>query len=110
VVQGEKTVRKLHLIPDYVNFWDGLADDEDDSFATTKGQTFKLQSRHRRLSPREVTIPQWITANLNILDALTDTLSAAEVRDYLDYTKQVGDLLQILYCVLCLLFGRRSSA
>jgi hypothetical protein len=92
---GEKSNKKLHLIPDYINFWDGLADEEDDSFVTTKGQTFKLQCRQCRLSPREVTIPQWITANLNILDVLRETLSAREIRDYLDYTKQVGDLLQI---------------
>jgi hypothetical protein len=92
---GEKSVKKVHLIPDYINFWDGLADEEDNSFVTTKGQTFKLQSRQRRLSPREVSIPQWITANLNILDVLRESLSGREIREYLDYTKQVGDLLQI---------------
>jgi hypothetical protein len=92
---GEKTLKKPLLIPDHINYWNGLEDDDDDSFVTTQGKTFKLEGRRRRLSPREVSIPQWLSANLNILELLSDSLTPLEVKQYLDYTKQIGDLLQI---------------
>jgi hypothetical protein len=92
---GEKLLKKPLLIPDHIHYWNGLEDDDDDSFVTTLGKTFKLEGRRRRLLPREVSIPQWLSPNLNILELLSESWTPAEVKEYLEYSKQIGDLLQI---------------
>ena len=43
----------------------------------------------------DVTIPQWISANICIFELLTPSMTVREIKDYLSYTKQVGDLLQV---------------
>jgi hypothetical protein len=33
---GEKLLKKPLLIPDHINYWNGLEDDDDDSFVTNQ--------------------------------------------------------------------------
>jgi len=89
---GEK---KIHLIPDYISHRRGTIEEDDDSFVTTKGRTYKLEGRQRKLAASEVSIPQWITANERIREILSITFSKQEARDYAKYVRQIGDLLQI---------------
>jgi hypothetical protein len=44
--RGESSARKVLLIPDFINYWDGLGDDEDDTLVTTKGKhsNYKTES------------------------------------------------------------------
>ena len=89
---GEK---KVLLIPDFISWRQGPADDDEDSFVTTKGKTFKLEDQKRKLRPGEVTIPQWISANTRIEELLYENFTAQEVKDYRRYVRQLGDLLQL---------------
>jgi hypothetical protein len=91
---GEK--RKFLAIPDYVNLPDCFLSDDEETLLTTtcKHLTFKSKS-NKKLEPREVSVAQWIGANSRILDILTPTLTRSEIADYNDYTRQVGDLLQL---------------
>ena len=42
-----------------------------------------------------VSVAQWVTTNIAILEKLMPNFSSQELRDYLSNTKQIGDLLQI---------------
>jgi hypothetical protein len=94
--QGESKVKKVLLIPDYISSCQGLGqDEEDDELLTKNGRSFKLQGKNKRPDARDVTIPQWLSANIVIYELLAPTLSPKEVKAYLSYTRQIGDLLQI---------------
>jgi hypothetical protein len=93
---GELKVKKLYLIPDFITSSTGryVKREEEDKLVTKKGLSFKLQSK-KKLDPEEVSVPQWLSANILILEKLIPTLSTEQVKDYFHYTRQVGDLLQI---------------
>jgi hypothetical protein len=93
---GEQKLKKVYQIPDYITSCDGLAqEDEDFELLATKGRSFKLQGQRKRPEPKDVTIPQWLSANLVILELLLPTLTSNEVLGYYTYTRQIGDFLQI---------------
>jgi hypothetical protein len=56
-----------------------------------------LQSSLRKVSPEKLTVGQWTAANARILAKLIKSgrLVGAEVADYLEYNRKIGDLLQI---------------
>jgi hypothetical protein len=93
---GELKTKKLYLIPDFITSNTGryVRREDEDELVTKKGLSFKLQSK-KKLDPEEVSIPQWLSANILILEKLIPTLSTEQVKDYFHYTRQVGDLLQI---------------
>ena len=91
---GEK--RKFLAITDYVTLPECFLSDDEETLLTTTGRqlTFKSKS-NKKLEPKEVSVAQWIGANSRILEILTPTLTKSELADYNDYTRQVGDLLQL---------------
>jgi hypothetical protein len=91
---GERVGSKPLLIPDYISNFESIVEDEEDSFVTTKGKTFSLQQK-KKPAAGEVTVAQWITANVTILELLIPTFSAQQIADYLKYTQIVRDLLQL---------------
>jgi hypothetical protein len=96
VSAGEIKSKKLDLIPDYVTTCFGRFLEEDaDELVTKKGLSFKLQGKRKKLEPGEVSIAQWLSANIVILEKLTPSFSSSQVKEYLKYTRQVGDLLQV---------------
>ena len=96
VIQGEIKVRKALAIPDFVRTSRGIGIvEEDDELVTKNGLSFKLQGRTKKLDVADVSIPQWMSANLVIFELLIPSFSAQQVKDYLSYSKQIGDLLQI---------------
>jgi hypothetical protein len=96
VLQGEIRSKKALSIPDFVRTSRGVGVvEEDDELVTKNGLSFKLQGRVKKLDVAEVSIPQWLSANIAIFEVLSATLSARQIREYLNYTKQIGDLLQI---------------
>jgi hypothetical protein len=95
-LQGENKLKKALAIPDYIRSSSGVGlVEEDDELVTRKGLTFKLQGRTKKIEVQNVTIPQWLSANILIFEILTPTLTVREIKDYLHYTRQVGDLLQV---------------
>lgn len=93
---GEQKSKKFLAIPDFITSCDGLAlEEEEDELVTKKGLSFKLQGRRKKIEPGEVTIAQWLSANIAILEQLTPLFTTQELGDYYTYTRQVGDLLQI---------------
>jgi hypothetical protein len=96
VRQGEPRVKKPLLIPDFITSCLGISyDQEDIELLTSKGPSFKLQGRTKKVEAKDVSVAQWVSANIAILEQLMPSLSAQELRDYLSYTRQIGDLLQI---------------
>jgi hypothetical protein len=94
--QGEPKVKKPLLIPDFITSCLGISyNNEDIELLTSKGPSFKLQGRAKKPEAKDVTVAQWIAANIAILEQLMPTFSSSELRDYLSYTRQIGDLLQI---------------
>jgi hypothetical protein len=67
---GERTAPKALLIPDFLTNFDYTEEDEEDSFVTTKGKTFALQNQRKKLNIKEVSMSQWISANIVILEIL----------------------------------------
>jgi hypothetical protein len=68
-VPGEIKVKKALAIPDYVRTSRGVGiTEEDDELVTKNGLSFKLQGRAKKLDVAEVSVPQWMSANLTILD------------------------------------------
>ena len=57
----------------------------------SKGVWLKVDSK---LKTDEVSVPQWLSANVRILLAMMDSMSYEAVKEYLRYTGKVGDLLQ----------------
>jgi hypothetical protein len=100
--QGENRVRRALLIPDFVTNYEGIDDDIEDDFVSKQGRTFSLQSKAKRVTLKEITVPQWITANNRIGEILSLSFSPQDAADYNRYTRQVGDLFQI-YAVECVL-------
>jgi hypothetical protein len=95
-LQGEQKVKKAYQIPDYITSCEGLgAEEEDFELLATKGRSFKLQGQKKKQEVKDVSIAQWLSANLVILELLLPTLSAQEVLDYYSYTRQIGDFLEI---------------
>ena len=99
--QGEGRVRKPLLIPDFVTNYE-IDDDLEDDFVSRQGRTFSLQSKAKRVTLKEITVAQWITANNRIGEILGLSFSPQETADYNRYTRQVGDLFQI-YAIECVL-------
>jgi hypothetical protein len=94
--QGELRGKKTLLIPDFVTSCLGVSyDQEDIELLTSKGPSFKLQGRTKKLEAKDVSVAQWVSANIAILEQLMPSLSSHELREYLSYTRQIGDLLQI---------------
>jgi hypothetical protein len=94
--QGELKQKKPLLIPDVITSCLGICHDTDDiELLTSKGPSFKLQGRAKKPEAKDVSVAQWVTANISILEQLVPSFSSQELRDYLSYTKQIGDLLQI---------------
>jgi hypothetical protein len=94
--QGEPKVKKAYQIPDFITSCDGLGTEEEDfELLATKGRSFKLQGQKKKPEVKDVSIAQWLSANLVILELLLPTLSQREVLDYYSYTRQIGDFLQI---------------
>jgi hypothetical protein len=93
---GELKAKKLYLIPDFITSSTGryMRDNDEDELVTKKGLSFKLQGK-KKLDPEEVSIPQWLSANILILEKLIPTLTTEQVKDYFKYTREIGDLLQI---------------
>ena len=87
------------LIPDFViDIKKGLYEEDEEDWLTTKsGAKLSLKlSKKKKPHPEEVTVPQWIGANARIvLKKLTSqSITMAEIKDYLLYTAKIGDLLQ----------------
>jgi hypothetical protein len=94
--QGELKPKKALAIPDFIRTSRGRGVLEDDDELVTKtGLSFKLQGRTKKVEVGDVTIPQWMSANICIFEILIPSMTVREIKDYLNYTKQVGDLLQV---------------
>lgn len=90
--RGEKA-----LLP--VNFLSCIrgTQDSDEVIHSGKGLNLVLQSTGKRITPEKLTVGQWIGANARILDRLVTSgkLNSSNLTDYLDYTRKIGDLLQL---------------
>ena len=55
------------------------------------------QASNKRVTPEKLTFGQWTGANARILDKLITSgrLSPAQISDYLEYNRKIGDLLQL---------------
>jgi hypothetical protein len=71
--------------------------DSEDVVHSAKGMNLVLQTNLRRVTPDKLTPGQWIAANSRILSKLIDEkkLSSVQIEQYLEYTRRIGDLLQI---------------
>jgi hypothetical protein len=94
LTSGEKN-KKFLAIVDFVTLPECFLSDDEETLLTTTGRQLTFKSKNKKLEPKEVSAAQWIGANSRILDVLYPTLSKAEISDYNDYTRQIGDLLQL---------------
>jgi hypothetical protein len=90
---GEK--KKTLYIHDFVTRPDCIFEEEEDTLVTTGGVKLSFKSKPKRVEPHNVTPGQWISANSRIYDLLSPTLSVVQRAAYQEYTRQVGDLLQV---------------
>ncbi|ESP01363.1 hypothetical protein LOTGIDRAFT_157539 [Lottia gigantea] len=63
-----------------------------------------------KVKPEQVTVPQWISANMRILKSLMergDISSMGDVLDYMQYTEEIGEYFQIYSTPSVMLFDHR---
>jgi hypothetical protein len=92
---GENNFKRVLLIPEFITHFEGIEEIAEDSFVSKEGNTFNLHSKSKRVTAKEVSIPQWISANNRICEILSVAFSPQDLKDYNRYTRQIGDLLQI---------------
>jgi hypothetical protein len=71
--------------------------DNEEVVHSGKGQNLVLQSNLNRVRPEKLTAGQWISANARIMNKLitSGSLTTSTLNDYLEYTRKLGDLLQL---------------
>ena len=71
--------------------------DNDEVVHSGKGLNLVLQSNLNRVKPEKLTAGQWISANARIMNKLitSGSLTTSSLTDYLEYTRKLGDLLQL---------------
>ena len=92
--EGEAKGKFPYLaIPDHIRY------DQDKDFETheevlsgDKGFKLLLRGPKRKLTPRQVSLPQWISANQTIFNKLLPSFSIKELQEYSDYVVKIGDL------------------
>jgi hypothetical protein len=67
----------------------------EDKLLTSSGVNISFKSAAKKVEVEDVTTAQWLSANLRIFDILSVSMSSQEVAEYDEYTKQIGDLLQV---------------
>ena len=73
-------------IPDHVN----------QPASTSREQDKVKKDKEKKMLPEEVTVPQWISANVRILIKLKNSgMTLTDVLKYLKYTAKIGDYLQV---------------
>jgi hypothetical protein len=93
---GENPKLKKHLsIPDYLSRLVGPRVFLEDKLLTSSGVNITFKSAAKKVEVEDVTTAQWLSANLRIFDILSMSMSSTEVAEYHEYTKQIGDLLQV---------------
>ena len=90
--RGEKVLLPIHFLSCIRG-----TQDTDEIIHSGKGLNLVLQSTNKRVSPERLTTGQWVGANARILSKLISSgkLTNSQVTDYLDYTRRIGDLLQL---------------
>ena len=69
--------------------------DQEDSLTTSSGIQLTFKRKAKKLEPEQVTPAQWISANSRIFDLLAPSFSSNEKAQYHEFTRQIGDLLQV---------------
>jgi hypothetical protein len=96
LVHGEIHKLKKHLsIPDHLSRLTGVPVSLEDELLTSSGVNITFKSTAKKVEIEDVTPGMWISANSRILDLLSSAMSNVEVAEYHEYTRQVGDLLQV---------------
>jgi hypothetical protein len=92
---GEKPKKALY-IPDFVTcVSEATVSDDEEILTTSSGTQLSLKTKPKRLEPKDVTLPMWISANSRICDVLSPGFSSIELQQYNEFTRQIGDLLQL---------------
>jgi hypothetical protein len=90
--RGEKV-----LLP--INFLSCIrgTQDSDEIVHSGKGLNLVLQTTLNRVRPEKLSTGQWVAANARIMNKLIvgGKLTASTLTDYLEYTRKIGDLLQL---------------
>ena len=94
VNSGEKPKKALY-ITDYLSKLDGCLSDDEESVVMTGGAQLTIKTKTKKVEPKDVSVGQWISANSRILDILSESMSAEQIACYHEYTRNVGDLLQL---------------
>jgi hypothetical protein len=102
-VLGERN-KKTYFIHDYISRVQGTLADQEDSLTTSNGVQLTFKRKAKKLDPEEVSTAQWISANSRIFDLLEPSFSVDDKAQYNEYTRQIGDLLQVytVPSVMCL--------
>ena len=91
---GEKPKKALY-ITDYLSKLDGCLSEDEESLVMTGGSQLTIKQKIKKVEPKNVSVGQWISANSRILDILSDSMSVEQIACYHEYTRNVGDLLQL---------------
>jgi len=88
---------KKHLqIPDFITRTQGsITDNEEVLVSTASGKLTFKSAVYKKVEIHNVTVGQWISANSRIFDLLSPTMSYSQIVAYSEYTKQIGDLLDL---------------
>jgi hypothetical protein len=97
--RGEKA-----LLP--VNFTSnlrGTLPDAEETISSSQGTRLVLRTAARRVTPDRLTQGQYFAANARIMAKLVVKMSPEELFEYLDFLRQIGDLLQVFTCASVLI-------
>ena len=92
--RGEKA-----LLP--VNFTSnlrGTLPDTEELVGSSFGTRLVLKTAARRVTPDRLTQGQYVAANARIMAKLVAKMTQEELFEYLDFQRQIGDLLQVFTC------------
>ena len=85
-------------------------DTDEKEIFSGNGSTMVMRSQNTKVRPENVTIPQWVSANMRILKALIergDIASMESMFDYIRYTEEIGEYFQIYSTLSVMLYDHR---
>ena len=90
--RGEKVLLPIHFLSCIRG-----TQDSDEIVHSGKGLNLVLQTTLNRVRPEKLTTGQWVAANARIMNKLIvgGKLTSTTLTDYLEYTRKIGDLLQL---------------
>lgn len=108
--KGTVRSKKPLFIKDFVSNNKIIPCDDERELFTSGTDSVYMRSQSSKSKPEQVSIPQWISANMRIMSTLIergDLCSTRDIADYMKYTEEIGEYFQIYTTPSVMLYDHR---